>query len=439
MSKISSILAIPFLVSGSDEEPEVSPPTPLGAELYKAVQPLAYEDRQNGHALLHYLDAAIQAAQQAATYGRDTGNTPGWGILMDPDTCPEEALEWLGQLVGVDVASIKRTSTIIAQNLVYVPNFTRTALNAAPALWANADTAATTFKVTEGWVAARKTLEIITAAMASGKTNAALAQGPIKLTGHEHCILVAEKEKYSFRSIIKVGSITGSMSFYGRVRWFNINGEELSSTNVGLAVGTGEHELTGVVTAPPKAVAAEISFAVSESKAAASKATLWLDKCAFSPSPKEEVLPYGDGDTKGWHWTNVAGESSSNETELQSEPEYIAAKRFAVKELSAQQRGTLQAIEATVKRFLTGSRNVFIKERDGGAYKLTVVTYTEETPEPAQLLAALKEQVPGGIILTYNTVSGAAYIIIRAKYASYKAVGEAFKTYNGLRLNLPGT
>lgn len=114
-------------------------------------------------------------------------------------------------------------------------------------------------------------------------------------------------------------------------------------------------------------------------------------------------------------------------------------QRDRIKGTDGFKRGTPGAIMDAARIHLTGNKTVFMRERDGGAYNLTVVTYVSETPDSAAVLAALIEQKPAGIILTYQTVAGATYLLIRVSYPTYSAVLAAFATYNGLRNNVPGT
>lgn len=54
--------------------------------------------------LLQYVGAMASMFDQIEQYVRDQPDgTPGWGILLDPDRCPSEALGWLGNFVGVDL------------------------------------------------------------------------------------------------------------------------------------------------------------------------------------------------------------------------------------------------------------------------------------------------------------------------------------------------
>ena len=116
-----------------------------------------------------------------------------------------------------------------------------------------------------------------------------------------------------------------------------------------------------------------------------------------------------------------------------------ADQRTRIKSADGMKRGTITSMIAAAQAYLTGTKTVLYRERDGGAYNLTILTYTAETPDSAKVLAALLEQKPAGILLTYSTVTGATYLLIRASYATYTAVRSAFLTYNGLRNNVPGT
>jgi hypothetical protein len=98
---------------------------------------------------------------------------------------------------------------------------------------------------------------------------------------------------------------------------------------------------------------------------------------------------------------------------------------------SAWQRGTPAAIKLAAALFLTNTRTVFFRERDAGdPYALEVVTLASETPDPAQVEAAILTQKPAGIVLRYRalagawdyeqmTIGGGTYAEQSAAYASY--------------------
>jgi hypothetical protein len=123
-----------------------------------------------------------------------------------------------------------------------------------------------------------------------------------------------------------------------------------------------------------------------------------------------------------------------------------SAQRERIKGTDGFKRGTPGAIVAAAQQYLTGNKTVILRERDpsvdpvnNGAYGFTVLTYTSETPDSAAVLAALKEQKPAGLLMTYSTVPGANYLFVRTTYGTYQDVKNAFLTYNGLRNNQPGT
>lgn len=64
-------------------------------------------------------------------------------------------------------------------------------------------------------------------------------------------------------------------------------------------------------------------------------------------------------------------------------------------------RGGRVALEGAARQYLTGDQHVNFIERSGSAWQITVVTRTSETPDPDQVEAALLEQKPAGIVLTY--------------------------------------
>lgn len=83
-----------------------------------------------------------------------------------------------------------------------------------------------------------------------------------------------------------------------------------------------------------------------------------------------------------------------------------ADARQWIKDAPNQQRGTLQSIVDAAQRWLTGGKNVTVIERAGGPDKLAVVSYTDQTPDSARVLAELNTVVPADISLTYTVTSG---------------------------------
>lgn len=89
-----------------------------------------------------------------------------------------------------------------------------------------------------------------------------------------------------------------------------------------------------------------------------------------------------------------------------------------IKDAPNQVRGTVQSIVRAAQRSLAGMRHVAIVERDNGSGgvnvdRLTVITYTSETPYPAAVLADLLMVVPADIVLNYETLAGQTWLMLR--------------------------
>lgn len=82
--------------------PELEPDS-FAARLYVALAPLARQDDLNEWSLLILCNAIGTMFQLLDDLVRDSPDGPGWSILMDADRCPDVALPWLAQFVGVRV------------------------------------------------------------------------------------------------------------------------------------------------------------------------------------------------------------------------------------------------------------------------------------------------------------------------------------------------
>lgn len=177
-----------------------------------------------------------------------------------------------------------------------------------------------------------------------------------------------------------------------------------------------------------------------------------LKYCGALASMFDQIETYvrDDPDDGAPGWTNVVDpDRAPGDAELAYIGNFVGVdlptglttdqKRALIKGVSSFKRGTLNALVAAAQSKLIGDKTVLLRERDGGAYNLTVITYNSETPDTAAVLAALKSQKPAGIILTYTTTDGVTYFVLRTTYTDYTAVRSAFTTYNGLRNNAPGT
>jgi hypothetical protein len=104
------------------------------------------------------------------------------------------------------------------------------------------------------------------------------------------------------------------------------------------------------------------------------------------------------------------------------------------------QRGMPAAIEAAAASHLTGTRRVTFRERDGGAWRDTLITRTGETPDPAAVVVAINDPnlKPAGRKITHLVFDGWTLDEMEAAYASPRTLSDleaAFATLDDLETN----
>lgn len=107
----------------------------------------------------------------------------------------------------------------------------------------------------------------------------------------------------------------------------------------------------------------------------------------------------------------------------------VSAKRNWIKSVSGFKRGGPLAIVASVQRYLTGTKTVFLTERLGSAYRIAVSTYSSETPDTSKVTSAVLEQKPGGIMLDYAAISGDDYATLLSTHSDYADVLGTYADY----------
>jgi hypothetical protein len=172
-------------------------------------------------------------------------------------------------------------------------------------------------------------------------------------------------------------------------------------------------------------------------------------------SPLEQINFYvrDDGDDPGWSalldvdrcpaealpWLGqLVGVTLVPQQASETTAQFEARARQRIKDTDGWQRGTPAAIMGAIKAHLTGTQTVFLRERDGSAYRLTVVTFDDETPDTDAALSALIEQKPAGIVLTFLVVPHWVYEIVRLSYVTYDDILATFPTYRALLDDTPG-
>lgn len=136
------------------------------------------------------------------------------------------------------------------------------------------------------------------------------------------------------------------------------------------------------------------------------------------------------GDWLGWLGQMVGVRLRAGLAELE--------QRNRVRSTDGQHRGKASAFRAAAKQYLTGTKYVILNERLGGnAWQVGVRSLVSETPDTTQVLNALLEQKPAGIVLSYDTVPGQTYDAIATAYDSYTLLHAAYATYSAIEANLP--
>jgi hypothetical protein len=77
--------------------------SPVGARLRERTQPLAPDDADYGWAHAHLCEAIGLMLEQVAEVFDPEGDVPPLAPILDPELCPEWALPWLAQFVGVAI------------------------------------------------------------------------------------------------------------------------------------------------------------------------------------------------------------------------------------------------------------------------------------------------------------------------------------------------
>lgn len=116
-----------------------------------------------------------------------------------------------------------------------------------------------------------------------------------------------------------------------------------------------------------------------------------------------------------------------------------------IKDAPNQVRGTPYSIFRAAQRHLTGSRSVAMSERDDGSGPdtdpeyLQVITFTSETPDPAQTEADIRSVLPADVILEYQTLDGQTWADVDADFADWTAADAAYDSWAEMASELGGT
>lgn len=114
------------------------------------------------------------------------------------------------------------------------------------------------------------------------------------------------------------------------------------------------------------------------------------------------------------------------------------SQRIRISQAAGWHRGSPSAIIGAARQYLTGTRQVFLSERDSSPYHFTVRTYLGETPDPAVVEAALQALKPAGLVMDYEVATGAPYSSLTTDFTTYSDLDAAFDDYSAQTLWIPG-
>lgn len=142
-----------------------------------------------------------------------------------------------------------------------------------------------------------------------------------------------------------------------------------------------------------------------------------------------------DVDTAPDWWLAWLGQMVGVQVTQGATPDF---QRAEIRYMRGFKRGTVASMVAAAQQTLTGNQTVAVYERNGGAYGMLVVTYTDETPDPAATeRAVVAAKAAGRFPFTYRTDPGWSIGTMETAYATIADVEAAFSSVANLESNLP--
>lgn len=110
-------------------------PDSFAQAVLDALAPMLYAEADTDNALTVFTEGICIPFQLVEDWASDTDEDVGWSLLLDIDRCPDEALPWLGQIVGIsNLGSLPTADDQREQirNLVNWKRGTVSAMSSAP-------------------------------------------------------------------------------------------------------------------------------------------------------------------------------------------------------------------------------------------------------------------------------------------------------------------
>lgn len=114
-----------------------------------------------------------------------------------------------------------------------------------------------------------------------------------------------------------------------------------------------------------------------------------------------------------------------------------AQQRAEIKEPSTWRRGTTEAFKTTLRRTLTGTQRVIVRERTPEPWDMYVRVLASECAEPTRTERLAKEFKVGGLVLDFAVLEGVTVDDVAAGWETVDELAEAFSSVEDLAAILP--
>jgi hypothetical protein len=98
----------------------------------------------------------------------------------------------------------------------------------------------------------------------------------------------------------------------------------------------------------------------------------------------------------------------------------VEQQRQLLRDAPNLRRGTLGALIAATQISLTGDQTVLIAERNGSAYRITIGTRDDQTPDPEVTRRGARSQKDTGLVMTVVIVDGFTWLELYATTHAYR-------------------
>lgn len=409
-------------------------PNSVSEEILAALAPMLYNESGSSGPLAIYITGLGQMFQLIETYASDDPDTDaiGYSLWVDLDRAPEEVLPWLAQFVGVQLPiGVVTTEQFVATNMILNPSGEIDTYSIFPL------TGDPIFSAPEESFFGQRSFKITS----TSATNQGIwFQNGVTNTDN---FVVQPSKKHSLGCMVKPSTATelvGVSTLTLGINWYRSDGVFISNSTQFVSIPSNVWTAVSFngVTSPANAAQAVVLIQSVPNIAAGHQ--FYIDGVIFTQSDSSYIGSYFDGSvsvdmTKTGRWKGTPHRSASDLFTIPS----INLKKIKLINRSNWGRGTPAAMVAAAQEELIGAKRVVLRERfTGDAYLINVVTFTNETPDAAKVLAKLLSQKPAGIVLTHNVVLGQDYQLLLDNNASYSAVLTKYATYSGVLTDTPG-